>query len=119
MNMPITVRLATKADIKQSLSSRCTADFEPAYDRCGSDSVIRRCRLNVRFARKQTWQGDEGYQPERGRQVYHCPLLWTQRGGGRVTVPVGAFDSTPAAACCIEGALCYGFTKSSTTTSDP
>ena len=35
MNMPITVRLATKADIKQSLSSRCTADFEPAYDRCG------------------------------------------------------------------------------------
>jgi hypothetical protein len=36
MNMPITVRLATKADIKQSLSSRCTADFEPAYDRCGS-----------------------------------------------------------------------------------
>jgi hypothetical protein len=40
MNMPITVRLATKADIKQSLSSRCTADFEPAYDRCGSDSVM-------------------------------------------------------------------------------
>jgi len=32
MNMPITVRLATKADIKQSLSSRCTADFEPAYE---------------------------------------------------------------------------------------
>jgi hypothetical protein len=42
MNMPITVRLATKADIKQSLSSRCTADFEPAYDRCGSnpDSLL-------------------------------------------------------------------------------
>ena len=36
MNMPTTVRLATKTDIKQSLSSRCTADFEPAYDRCGS-----------------------------------------------------------------------------------
>ena len=40
MNMPITVRLATKADIKQSLSSRCTADFEPAYDRCGSKPVF-------------------------------------------------------------------------------
>ena len=36
MNMPTTVRLATKTDIKQSLSSRCTGDFEPAYDRCGS-----------------------------------------------------------------------------------
>ena len=40
MNMPTTVRLATKTDIKQSLSSRCTADFEPAYDRCGSFTSI-------------------------------------------------------------------------------
>jgi hypothetical protein len=29
-------------------------DFGPANDRIGSDSVIRRCRLNVRFARKRT-----------------------------------------------------------------
>jgi hypothetical protein len=28
---------------------RCTAEFCPAYDRLESDSVIRRCRLNVRF----------------------------------------------------------------------
>ena len=35
MNMPIIVRLATKADIKQSLSSRCTADFEPLMTAVG------------------------------------------------------------------------------------
>jgi hypothetical protein len=29
-------------------------DFDPAYARLGSDSVIRRCRFNVRFARKRT-----------------------------------------------------------------
>jgi hypothetical protein len=29
--------------------------FDPAYDRCESDSVIRRCRFRVRFARKRTW----------------------------------------------------------------
>jgi hypothetical protein len=57
MNMPITVRLATKADIKQSLSSRCTADFEPAYDRCGSLCDIHRCPLYGRF------RGHSGHQP--------------------------------------------------------
>jgi hypothetical protein len=29
-------------------------DFDPGYDRSRSDSVIRRCRFNVRFARKRT-----------------------------------------------------------------
>src|SRR5262249_5929405 len=29
-------------------------DFKAAYVCCGSDSVVRRCRLNVRFARKRT-----------------------------------------------------------------
>ena len=47
-----------KSRLKQSLSSRCTAGFRAAYDRCGSDSVIRRCRLDVRFARKRTRLGD-------------------------------------------------------------
>lgn len=42
-------------------------------------------------------------------------LLWTQRGSGRLSVPVGTFNSTRAAACCIDGAVCYGFTKLSTT----
>jgi hypothetical protein len=41
-----------------------------------SNCDIRRCRLNVRFARKQRWQGDYGYQPEWGRQVYHCPFFY-------------------------------------------
>jgi hypothetical protein len=29
-------------------------DFNPAYVAFGSDSVLRRCRFNVRFARKRT-----------------------------------------------------------------
>src|SRR5262245_46113466 len=33
-------------------------DFDPAYARLGSDSVIRRRRLNVRFARKRTRLND-------------------------------------------------------------
>jgi hypothetical protein len=33
-------------------------NFNPAYDSFGSDSVIRRCRLDVRFARKRTGLGD-------------------------------------------------------------
>ena len=39
-----------KSRLKQSLSSRCTAGFRPAYDRCGSESALLRCPLNVRFA---------------------------------------------------------------------
>ena len=38
-----------KSRLKQSLSSRCTAGFRAAYDRCGSNSVLGRCRLNVRI----------------------------------------------------------------------
>src|SRR5262245_55483531 len=36
---------------------RCAAGFRAGYDRCGSDSVIRRCRLNVRFTWERTWLG--------------------------------------------------------------
>jgi hypothetical protein len=36
----------------------CAAEFQPAFDRYGSDSVIWRCRLNVRFTPdKQTSTG--------------------------------------------------------------
>jgi hypothetical protein len=33
-------------------------DFNVAYVGLGSNSVIRRCPLNARFARKRTWLGD-------------------------------------------------------------
>jgi hypothetical protein len=53
MSMPITVRLATKADIKQSLSSRRTAGFRPGscplwVSRVGL--IRRRWSRHVRFA---------------------------------------------------------------------
>ena len=38
-----------KSRLKQSLSIRCTAGFRAAYDRCGSDSVLRRSHFNVRI----------------------------------------------------------------------
>src|SRR5262249_57155937 len=37
--------------------ARCNAGFQPAFVRCGSRPVIRRCQLNVRFARKRTSAG--------------------------------------------------------------
>ena len=38
-----------KSRLKQSLSSRCTAGFRAAYNRCGSNSALGRCRPNVRI----------------------------------------------------------------------
>src|SRR5262249_279474 len=39
----------------QFLSTGILQPLSRGEVRCGSDSVIRRCRLNVRFARRQTW----------------------------------------------------------------
>jgi hypothetical protein len=65
--------------------SAALRDFDTAYVADGSRPVIRQCRLNVRFARKQIWQGDYGYQPERGRRVYHCPFFYGRSAGAAVS----------------------------------
>src|SRR5262249_62117060 len=50
----ITQRLgAEEGDTPVEQQPAAMQDFDPTYDRCGSDSVIRRCRLNVRFARER------------------------------------------------------------------
>ena len=51
----ITQRLgAEEGDTPVEQQPAAMRDFDPTYDRCGSDSVIRRRRLNVRFAGKRT-----------------------------------------------------------------
>src|SRR5262245_917203 len=56
-------------------------NFDPAYARLGSNSVIRRCRLNVRFARKRTRLSDfmstrPSLPPlaDLGRSAWQAPL---------------------------------------------
>jgi hypothetical protein len=58
MNMPIIVRLATKADLSNRSAAVALRDFEPLMTAVGQTSVIRLCRLDVRFARKRTRLGD-------------------------------------------------------------
>src|SRR5215813_683506 len=46
----ITQRLgAEEGDTPVEQQPAAMQDFDPTYDRCGSDSVIRRCLHNVRF----------------------------------------------------------------------
>ena len=51
-------------------------DFNPAYDRCGSHSVIRRCRLNVRFCHPKAEIDRDQQDQEEGEQRDHsAPTL--------------------------------------------
>jgi hypothetical protein len=51
------------AETNSTQGTAVLRDFEPVYVAYGSDPVIRRCRLNVRFARKRTRLGDLEYTP--------------------------------------------------------
>src|SRR5499427_4660295 len=53
---------------------------EVKNDGFGSDPVIRRCRLNVRFARKRKWLGD--YEP-----YVHVRYLTCAQPGAHVPQP--------------------------------
>jgi hypothetical protein len=45
-------------------------DFDPAYVRSGSNSLIRRCPLNVRFAPESGRVADIGRRLKRARRRY-------------------------------------------------
>jgi hypothetical protein len=49
MNMPIIVRLATKADLSNRSAAVALRDFEPLMTAVGPDPALGRCRLNVRI----------------------------------------------------------------------
>jgi hypothetical protein len=60
VSLPDAPRASDRKDSTPSAPQEAAAlrDFDPAYDGCGSESAIRRCLLNVRFARKRTRLGD-------------------------------------------------------------
>src|SRR5262249_45114069 len=61
-NLPHTRRLTAARGLSVTVGELVTSQGRPSVGsaavREGSDSVVRRCRLNVRLARKRTWLGD-------------------------------------------------------------
>jgi hypothetical protein len=57
MNMPIIVRLATKADLSNRSAAVALRDFEPLMTAVGQTRSFGDVSSNVRFARKRAAKG--------------------------------------------------------------
>jgi hypothetical protein len=86
---PVPAVLPTRKDSTPRLRQETAAlrDFDPAYDRSGSDSVIRRCRLDVRFAPESGRVADVGARLKSANSDIR-PRLRLHLGTGSVTKKV-------------------------------